>query len=95
VVHEAVLAEQSSTLAALIRGEMAESVADESRWTDVDKERLYGLLSSPIQESIRSRRALRLKRLWRQNRHRKSAETGQRLALVVLAQSFRIDPGSG
>ncbi|CZT13780.1 uncharacterized protein RAG0_17278 [Rhynchosporium agropyri] len=38
VVHEAVLAEQSPALAVLMRGEMAESVAGESRWTDVDKE---------------------------------------------------------
>ena len=37
VVHEAVLAEQSPALAAILRGEMAESVAGESRWMDVDK----------------------------------------------------------
>ncbi|PMD40831.1 hypothetical protein L207DRAFT_459618 [Hyaloscypha variabilis F] len=37
VVHEAVLAEQSPELAALMRGEMAESIAGESRWMDVDK----------------------------------------------------------
>ncbi|KAH7308856.1 hypothetical protein BKA65DRAFT_520054 [Rhexocercosporidium sp. MPI-PUGE-AT-0058] len=37
MVHEAVLAEQSPALAALMRGEMAESVAGESRWMDVDK----------------------------------------------------------
>jgi hypothetical protein len=37
VVYEAVLAEQSPALAALMRGEMAESVAGESRWMDVDK----------------------------------------------------------
>ena len=37
VVHEAVLIEQSPILAALMRGEMAESVAGEARWIDVDK----------------------------------------------------------
>lgn len=37
MVHEAVLAEQSPALAALMRGEMAESVASESRWMDADK----------------------------------------------------------
>ena len=37
MVHEAVLAEQSPALAALMRGEMAESAAGESRWMDVDK----------------------------------------------------------
>ena len=37
MVHEAVLTEQSPALAALMRGEMAESVAGMSRWMDVDK----------------------------------------------------------
>lgn len=37
VVHETVLAEQSPSLAVLMRGEMAESVTGESRWIDVDK----------------------------------------------------------
>ena len=37
MVHETVLAEQFPALAALMRGEMAESVASESRWMDVDK----------------------------------------------------------
>jgi hypothetical protein len=36
VVYEAVLAEQSPILATLMRGEMAESVAGEPRWMDVD-----------------------------------------------------------
>ncbi|KAG9228376.1 hypothetical protein BJ875DRAFT_477644 [Amylocarpus encephaloides] len=37
VVHETVLAEQSPALAALMRGGMAESVAGECRWMDVDQ----------------------------------------------------------
>jgi hypothetical protein len=37
VVHETVLAEQSPALAALMQGEMAESVAGESRWMDANK----------------------------------------------------------
>ena len=37
MVHEAVLAEQTHALAALMRGEMAESVAGESRRMDLDK----------------------------------------------------------
>ena len=37
MVHEAVLAEQSPALAALMRGEMAEGIAGASRWMDVTK----------------------------------------------------------
>ncbi|CZS92466.1 uncharacterized protein RAG0_03035 [Rhynchosporium agropyri] len=36
VVHEATLADQSPELAALMRGNMSESLAAEARWEDVD-----------------------------------------------------------
>jgi hypothetical protein len=36
-VHEAAVAQQSPALAALMQGEMSESIAGEARWEDVDK----------------------------------------------------------
>lgn len=38
MVYEALVTQQSPTLAALVKGAMSESVSGEVRWDDVDKE---------------------------------------------------------